>query len=77
MGTILTLKVSKKQLKKWMERLEEAETEMNDVDNLITDLDYDIENETGEFSEEELENVFGILSGKCELIDLAYGMHVK
>jgi hypothetical protein len=42
---------------KWMERLEEAETEMNDVDNLITDLDYDIENETGEFSEEELENM--------------------
>jgi hypothetical protein len=42
---------------KWMERLEEAETELNDVDNLITDLDYDIENETGEFSEEELENM--------------------
>jgi len=42
---------------KWMERLEEAETEMNDVDNLISDLDYDIENETGEFSEEELENM--------------------
>ena len=41
----------------WMGRLEEAETEMNDVDNLITDLDYDIENETGEFSEEELENM--------------------
>jgi hypothetical protein len=42
---------------KWMGRLEEAETEMNDVDNLISDLDYDIENETGEFSEEELENM--------------------